>query len=248
MNFSFIKGNESKCQHRTCCKHQCSCGHTSHTHTHTITTPSNQQSFSNTPVTSNNFFKIVIVLDESGSMGSISDSMRNSINDLIIEQKQVEGRNATFTLVKFNENVNRVVENIPLNDVHEIKSHEYKPHGTTALYDAIGDTVNWFRNEKDVLMVIVTDGHENSSRRYKKQQVNNMIQDKETNNNWSYVYLSCDLSTFDQGDNMGLKTSKFKSNCVVNKKEYGNFMSKNLNTAIKNYRSSGLSVQEQLNK
>ena len=199
------------------------------------------------PVTSNNFFKIVIVLDESGSMGGIKDSMRSSINDLIMEQKQVEGRQATFTLVKFNNKVNRVVENIHLNDVRDIRENEYRPNGTTALYDAIGNTVDWFRNEKDVLMVIVTDGAENSSKSYKKHDITRMIKDKETNNNWSYVYLSCDLNTFAQGNNIGLNESTYASNCVVEQKDYGNFVSQNLNSAISNYRNNGTSVQSQLN-
>ncbi len=115
------------------------------------------------PVDSNNFFKIVIVLDESGSMESVKDSIRNSINDLIQEQKQIKSRPATFTLVKFNENVNRVIKNKPLDSVDLLTSVDYRPNGATALYDCIGDTIDWYRNEKVVLTVIVTDGQENGS-------------------------------------------------------------------------------------
>lgn len=269
MNFSYVKCNSIRCCHNTCCTHHCTaCGHT-HTHTHTHHTPYvhkvtrpfqapvtytpisskliSDKRVSNTPVTTNNFFKIVIVLDESGSMESIKDSMRKSINELIMEQKQVEGRQATFTLVKFNNKVNRVVENLHLNEVRDVRENEYRPSGTTALYDAIGDTIDWFRNEKDVLMVIVTDGAENSSKSYKKQDITRMVDDKEKNNNWSYVYLSCDLNTFAQGNNIGLNKSKYASNCIVEQQNYGNFVSQNLNSAISNYRSKGISVQEQLN-
>ena len=266
MNFSYIKcggSNLPHCSHGTCCKHHCSiCGQATHVHTHvqrhvhTYVQPTVQyQALStktikpalNKPVTSNNFFKIVIVLDESGSMDSIKDIMRKSINDLITEQKQVEGRQATFTLVKFNDKVHRVVENIHLDDVRNIKTTEYNPQGPTALYDAIGDTINWFRNEQDVLMVIVTDGAENSSKVYKKHDISKMIKDKETKNNWTYVYLSCDLNTFDQGNNIGLNMSNNTSNLIMDQHRYGDFVSQNLNSAIKNYRKNGQSVQKQLN-
>ena len=187
-------------------------------------------------------------MDESGSMENIRDKMRNSINDLISEQKQVKARPATFTLVKFNSSVNRVIRNKPLDQINNLSSEDYTPNGSTALYDAIGDTINWFRNEKDVLMVIVTDGQENASMTYDKRTVNSMIEEKKRHNNWSYVYLSCDLNTFDQGNGIGLKESSLVSNCVVSQERYGDFISKNLNSAISNCRTQGITVQSQLNR
>jgi len=223
------------------------------THVHTTYAPyspvHHKREFSDDePVTSNNFFKIVIVLDESGSMENIRDKMRSSINDLINEQKQVKGRPATFTLVKFNDSVNRVIKNKPLEQINNLSSKDYTPNGSTALYDAIGNTINWFRNERDVLMVIVTDGQENASRIYDKSTVNSMIEEKKRTNNWSYVYLSCDIQTFDQGNNIGLNKSSVVSNCVISQEKYGDFISNNLNSAISNCRTQGISVQSQLNR
>lgn len=224
------------------------------THVHTTYSPyssiRNHRDYHDeeTPVTSNNFFKIVIVLDESGSMENIRDKMRNSINDLINEQKQVKGRPATFTLVKFSDKVKRVIQNRPLDQINNLTSEDYTPNGSTALYDAIGNTISWFRNEKDVLMVIVTDGQENASTRYDRHMINDMIDEKKHHNNWSYVYLSCDLNTFAQGNNIGLKESSLVSNCVVSQERYGDFISNNLNTAISNCRRSGITVQSQLNR
>ena len=199
------------------------------------------------PVTSDDFFKIVVILDESGSMQSIRNDMEKAINDLIMEQKQVTGRPTTFTLVKFNDHVNRVIKNKNLSDINLLTSEDYSPNGSTALYDAIGDTVNWFRNEKNVLMVIVTDGQENASRRYDRNDISRMIEEKKTKNGWSYVYLSCDLNTFTQGNNIGLQQSPYTTNNVVNQADFGKYMSNNLNFAIKNFRTNGISVQSQLN-
>lgn len=194
------------------------------------------------------FFKIVMIIDESGSMEEIKDKMIKSINDLITEQKQVKERPSTFTLVKFNHTINRVVKNKNLNDMTNLKSTDYIPSGTTALYDAIGDTINWFKNEKDVLMVIVTDGADNASKKYTKRDIGNMIEEKKRNNNWSYVYLSNDLNTFNQGNNMGLAQSSFSTNCVADQGNYGDFIGNKLNSAISNFRKGGISVQSQLNR
>lgn len=199
------------------------------------------------PVTSNSFFKIVIVLDESGSMESIKEDMKNAINSLVTEQQQIKGRPSTFTLVKFNDKVNRVIKNKPLEDINMLSSEDYKPNGSTALYDCIGDTIEWFRNEKDVLMVIVTDGQENASRSFSKNEVNRMIENKKKNNNWTYVYLSNDLKTASQGDNIGCKTSEYATNAMIDQAEFGSYVSKKLNSAISNYRRDGVSVQKQLN-
>jgi Mg-chelatase subunit ChlD len=199
------------------------------------------------PVSSSGFYKIVIVLDESGSMSNIRSDMIKSMNDIITEQQQVEDRPATFTFVKFNNKINRVIENQPLESIKNLTSEDYNPNGPTALYDAIGDTIDWFRNEKNVLMVIVTDGNENSSRSYNKQEVNRMIEQKKNNNDWTYVYLSCNLSTRDQGNNIGLETSSYTTNAVVNQENFCDYLSNNLNTAVKKSRMKGISVQSQLN-
>jgi len=191
-------------------------------------------------------FKIVIVLDESGSMEPIRLQMIKAINDLIKEQKQVEGRPTTFTLVKFNGNINKVVTNKQLKDVELLTEMSYSPSGSTALYDAIGDTIGRFRNTKDVLMVIVTDGQENASKHYRKYEIESMIENQKSKYGWTYVYLSNDLTTYAQGNSIGLERSAVVSNCVVDQDSYGKFIGSTLNSAIGNYRSKGISVQSQL--
>ncbi len=201
----------------------------------------------NEPVKHSNCFKIVVILDESGSMQCIQQDMIKSINDLIREQKQITNRRCKFTLVKFNDEVNRIIKNIDLQQVYELTTEDYVPNRSTALYDAIGNTVDWFRYERDVLMVIITDGQENSSRKYNRKQIAEMLDEKQKYCNWTYVYLCNDLSTSTQGNNIGCKTSSFCSNSVVQQSGYGDFIGKNINSAISNYRKSGVSVQSQLN-
>lgn len=198
-------------------------------------------------VTFDGLLKIVVVLDESGSMGPIKHQIIKSLNDLITEQKQIKERPATFTLVKFSNVIRRVKTNQLLDNVNLLTNQDYQPEGSTALYDAIGDTIDWFRNEKDVLMVIVTDGEENASVKYTKTSVNRMIDQKKSQNNWTYVYLSSDKNTELQGDGIGLQKSSYASNCCVSQNNFGAFIGDSLNSAIGDYRKKGISVQSQLN-
>jgi hypothetical protein len=56
------------------------------------------------------------------------------------------------------------------------------------------------------------------------------------------------LGTAEQGKHLGLNDSRNSSNCILNQSNYGDFMSNELNIAITNYRTKGVSVQRQLNK
>lgn len=198
-----------------------------------------------TPVEHTDNYKIVVILDESGSMDTIREKMRLALNDLIKEQKQVKERPCNFTLVKFNHQIKRIIENKPLSKVNSLRIEDYAPNGNTALYDAIGETMDAFRHERDVLMVIITDGQENASKHYKKNKIMRMIKEKEQYAGWTYVYLSCDLETAAQGDEIGLNTSAACSNCIVRQDNYGEFMN-NISSAIKKHRKGGMSVQSQL--
>lgn len=198
-------------------------------------------------VTFDGLLKIVVVLDESGSMGPVKQQIIKSLNELITEQKEIKERPATFTLVKFNDMIKRVKTNQLLDNVDLLSYNDYHPDGATALYDAIGDTIDWFRNEKDVLMVIVTDGEENASNKYTRTQINKMIDQKKSQNGWTYVYLSSDRNTELQGDGLGLQRSSYASNCCVSQNNFGAFIGNSLNSAIGGYRKKGISVQSQLN-
>lgn len=85
---------------------------------------------------------IVIVLDESGSMGVIKDDVIGSFNQFLKTQK-ADGDDAFITLVKFNDSVNRVIERDVLSKAEEINNTSYSPCGMTALYDAIANAVSF---------------------------------------------------------------------------------------------------------
>merc|ERR1739848_720433 len=70
-----------------------------------------------------------------------------------------------FTLVKFN-TTTRMQECESVETAPRLDDSNYRPSNMTALYDAIGETLTNYSSERDNIMVIITDGEENSSRKY----------------------------------------------------------------------------------
>jgi len=147
--------------------------------------------------------KIVLVIDESGSMDTIKNDMIGSINSFIEDQKKLEDE-STFTMVKFSDKIDIVHNNIPLSRMTRISTKDYKPNGGTALNDAMGLSMEMFKNDAKVLMVVATDGEENSSKLYKstediRSSINKFIQI-----GWKFIYLCTDISIQKQGTDRGI--------------------------------------------
>lgn len=160
------------------------------------------------PPTKDDDYKIVMILDESGSMEPTKSSIVDSINDLIRQQKAIKERPTLFTLIKFNSQTHTIRQNAPFDETDFISNKDYTPSGGTALYDAIGEAIEAYKAEKNVLMVIITDGEENASRRYSKSEVAPKIDElkADTDKGWSFVYIGCDLATAKQGYAAGFNT------------------------------------------
>lgn len=114
-----------------------------------------------------------------------------------------------FSLTLFDTTLEKRYVAVPLKDVPELTTSTYVPGGMTALYDAIGQTVTAVEQSgkqyNKVLTVILTDGHENSSREYRLEGVKTLITRKEKEGNWTFVFLGADLSAFAVGDNIGVR-------------------------------------------
>lgn len=159
---------------------------------------------------------IALIIDESGSMESIKDKVITSINSFLQEQRQYffsqnYNLDPRVTLVTFNNQINLKGMDVPLND---IKFENYNPSGTTALNDAIGETINrlsLMRYTK-VIVCIVTDGMENASKKFTRNYVSEMITEFQQKG-WNFVYLCTSFDDFNkgslinQGNSLGITTS-----------------------------------------
>ena len=123
--------------------------------------------FKTTPTV--NSLDIVIMLDKSGSMKGIKRDAIKSLNAQIQSFRTEADRTGilTFiTLMSFNEDVSVEMDRMNVNLYKELDDSSFITHGNTALRDALNsglDTLqSYFSTRK--LLVVITDGEENSSK------------------------------------------------------------------------------------
>lgn len=159
---------------------------------------------------------ISIILDRSGSMESIRDDTIGGFNCFLHAQKALP-ESATITLVQFDsQDPYEVIHSLkPIHGIPDLDRLTFVPRASTPLLDAIGRGINDTEsriaaiNESDrpayVVFIIVTDGQENSSQEFRKDQIVQMIKQKEEQSNWQFVFLSSDLSAIRDAEDAGIK-------------------------------------------
>jgi Mg-chelatase subunit ChlD len=156
----------------------------------------------------NGHVEIVCVLDASGSMESTKASAINGFNDLVEEQRQQPG-SCSMTLVTFNNAWERKYLAEPLANIAPLTDASYRPGGGTALYDALGHTIETVgevaaKSGAQVVFVIITDGGENASQDYRRQDIVKLTAEKEVSG-WRFVYIGANQDAFSEALNLGLQ-------------------------------------------
>ena len=141
---------------------------------------------------------IAVLLDRSGSMESIKTDTEGGFDAFIAEQRK-ESLDIRVTLAQFDTEYDVVYANRPVSDVPPL---ELQPRGMTALYDAVGRLVTDVGAELAALpdeerparvtVVVLTDGHENSSREWTHKAVGKAIRRQERDYAWDFVFLAPD--------------------------------------------------------
>ena len=145
---------------------------------------------------------VIFLLDRSGSMhGSVNDTI-GGFNAYLEEQKANEF-DTKVTTILFDHGYEVLYKRKDIGEVKPLTHNEYYVRGSTALLDAIGRTITTMEREIDnpVLFVITTDGYENSSREFTKNQIKNMI----SNLNWEFIYLGADIDSFGEASHLGIR-------------------------------------------
>lgn len=159
---------------------------------------------------------ILFVLDESGSMGVCREDTISGFNEFIGELKKEHADDEVlFTLTKFNTEFIPVHTAVALVDVPELSHDTYQPEGLTALYDAVAHTVkNIDKNVKKkdrALVIIMTDGQENSSKENTRDSVFVLISEKEKLGNWTFTYLGANQDSWLAGNAIGMSAGNISN-------------------------------------
>lgn len=162
---------------------------------------------------------ICVVLDRSGSMESIREDTIGGFNAFVEQQKAAPGT-ATLSLIQFDTQgpFEVVLSFVPIREVPELTRRRFVPRGGTPLLDAVGRSINAteegivkmpeHQRPQTVIIAIVTDGQENSSREFKSSDIQLMIKAKESLLNWQFVFLSADLSAVSEAVESGIRSTR----------------------------------------
>lgn len=170
-------------------------------------------------MTDANYRHLTLIVDRSGSMAGVASDMNGGISMFMSEQAQLPKR-TTVSLYQFDTHHDEVLSFAPLTaDV--LGDWKLVPRGMTALHDAVGtaiqqigaalDTMPEDQRPTDVIIMIVTDGFENSSKEYTLQQIHDMITRQREQYGWVFMFLGADQDAFKAGAAIGVPTANTSS-------------------------------------
>ena len=151
------------------------------------------------------------IQDRSGSMASVWQETVNGFKTFIKDLKEKgeqDGVDHTFSLTVFDTLIETPFLAVPIDKVPEDALVKHGPRGSTALYDAAGKTLDAISQSSHgadkIIVAIVTDGQENSSREWTKANLNKAIEDRLNQGTWSFVYLGTQPETWDDARSIGV--------------------------------------------
>lgn len=147
---------------------------------------------------------VVFLLDMSGSMQGMEEDTIGGYNGYLDNMKDSD---AKVTTVLFNGSHEMITNGKCIKNVKKLSRKQYIPGGSTALLDAIGDTIKYMDEKcsNKVLFIITTDGEENSSRRYTKEDIKRLIN---IHDNWEFIYLGADIDSYSEASSIGIKSNR----------------------------------------
>ena len=146
------------------------------------------------------------VVDASGSMSTevpeILEELNGQLKELKLKYLETK-RPCRVTIAKFDTRYEVLRDQIPVEEIELITNEEYYARGMTALYDAIGLAVKRAdarvdfklrRGEAEALVVVFTDGGENSSREFTGHDIQDLLSDYQEREGWEIALIGTDMN------------------------------------------------------
>ena len=131
----------------------------------------------------------LVILDKSGSMESIRTEAINGYNETLgsikaTQLKFLDTQEHFVSLAAFCDcGIDMIYDMTPIKDAEKLTREKYDPCCCTHLFDAIGKTVKTLKKkiadveDAAVLVTIITDGYENSSKEWNGKAVSKLIEE-----------------------------------------------------------------------
>jgi uncharacterized protein YegL len=150
--------------------------------------------------------RVFVVQDKSGSMDIRRSETISGFNEYIDQLDKDAVGDIELSLIQFDTGVYDKYINKPLEDVPDLTLEDFVPSGMTALYDGVGRAIRTadksIGDRDKVLIVIMTDGGENSSREYRHDAILSLIGRRRAKG-WEFVFLGAGEEAWDAGVNLG---------------------------------------------
>ncbi len=147
------------------------------------------------------------VLDRSGSMRSCWNDTLNGWSDQIVKINKTAAENPDQEIylslcifddkLEFPGGIVKMQEGSSLTSIENIS-----PRGSTALFDAIGESIKKLdfvvsneikNNEASVIMVILTDGYENASKKFSSVEIKKEMDKLRETGLWNFIFIGADF-------------------------------------------------------
>lgn len=157
---------------------------------------------------------VLMIVDMSGSMAPLAADVRGGFNTYVQDLQGQPGK-YRLTACLFDTEFISLCTDAELTAVPTLTEKNYMPRAGTALLDAVGVTVTGFESRVTltdadrVLVVIQTDGEENSSQEWHWAAIQKLIKDREATGRWSFVYLGAGADTWMQASRMGVAAANY---------------------------------------
>ena len=156
--------------------------------------------------------EMVCILDRSGSMYKKRKDTIGSFNQMLEKQKREPGE-AYITTALFSDQCDVLYSHTPIRETEELTEQDYYIRGNTALFDAIGKVFHQTDSllegregdyEEKVLVFIITDGMENASVQYGRQQIKKLIEEKQKKG-WVILLFGTDMEMIKLAEDTGIR-------------------------------------------
>lgn len=153
---------------------------------------------------------ITMVVDESGSMAHLREATQDGFNEYVQSlQTSMKDEAVYFSAILFDtRGIRKLQVGSPLKDAVKLTVDNYTPTGGTPLLDATGraiaatDEVMATHKGTKAIVVVQTDGEENSSQVYTLAVIKTMIEER-TAKGWQFVFMGCGIDAYKSGAGMG---------------------------------------------
>lgn len=160
---------------------------------------------------------VIFLLDGSYSMQSCKQATISGFNEFLasqvadVETSKIETFASCYVFT--GSGVDSLFTHTPVDKVKKLTELSYDPRGySTNLYDGFGAALMQINKElsekkkkhrESVILVVLTDGQENSSKVFNAETIKAMVKKAEAKN-WGFMFLGANIDAFAVGSTLGL--------------------------------------------